>query len=100
VSDGLLADLGHIAVASAVAINVRSAAVPVNPRLLEVASALGKNHLEWALTGGDDHALAATFPRGGALPEGWTVIGAVGPGSGVSVDGQLWTATAGWDHFG
>ena len=100
VSDGLLADLGHIAVASGVAINVRSAAVPVNPRLLEVASALGRNHLEWALTGGDDHALAATFPRGASLPEGWTVIGAVGPGSGVSVDGQLWTATGGWDHFG
>ncbi|MGS0686624.1 thiamine-phosphate kinase [Nakamurella sp. GG22] len=100
VSDGLLADLGHIAAASGVAINVRAAAVPVNPRLVEVASALGKDHLEWALTGGDDHALAATFRRGTALPEGWTVIGAVGPGTGVSVDGQLFTAAGGWDHFG
>ena len=100
VSDGLLADLGHIAAASGVAINVRAAAVPVNPRLVEVASALGKDHLEWALTGGDDHALAATFRRGTALPEGWTVIGAVGPGTGVSVDGQLWAAAGGWDHFG
>ncbi len=100
VSDGLLADLGHIAAASGVAINVRTTALPVNPRLVEVASALGKNHVEWALTGGDDHALAATFPRGTALPGDWTVIGAVGPGSGISVDGTLWTGAAGWDHFG
>ncbi len=100
VSDGLLADLGHIAAASGVAINVRTTALPVNPRLVEVASALGKNHLEWALTGGDDHALAATFPRGADLPDGWTVIGAVGEGSGVSVDGTLWAAVGGWDHFG
>lgn len=100
VSDGLLADLGHIATASGVAINVRTTALPVNARLVEVAAALGRAHLEWALTGGDDHALAATFPRGTALPEGWSVIGAVGAGSGISVDGTLWTGSAGWDHFG
>ena len=42
VSDGLLADLGHIARASGVAINVVTAALQVNPRLVEVASALGR----------------------------------------------------------
>jgi thiamine-monophosphate kinase len=71
----------------------------VNPRLVEVASALGRDHLEWALTGGDDHALAATFPDGALLPPGWTAIGSVTSGSGVSVDGEPWSGQGGWDHF-
>jgi thiamine-monophosphate kinase len=100
VSDGLLADLGHIAQASGVAIDVVTEALPVNPRLVEVASALGRNHLEWALTGGDDHALAATFPHGAQLPPGWTAIGVVSGGAGVCVDGTPWQAAGGWDHFG
>jgi len=100
VSDGLLADLGHIAVSSGVAIDVVTARLPLNPRLVEVASALGRDHLQWALTGGDDHALAATFPHGAVLPPGWTAIGAVRTGSGVTVDGAPWDQPAGWDHFG
>ena len=100
VSDGLLADLGHIADASGVAINVVTSSLPVNPRLVEVASALGRDHLEWALTGGDDHALAATFPRGVQLPADWTAIGSVSDGSGISVNGSPWRAAGGWDHFG
>jgi len=122
VSDGLLADLGHIAGASGVTINVITARLPVNPRLVEVASALGRDHLEWALTGGDDHALAATFPNGAVLPPGWTNIGTVSAGSvssgtagateplgaadprpstgAVTVDGARWEQAAGWDHFG
>ena len=100
VSDGLLADLGHIAHASGVAINVVTSALPVNPRLVEVASALGRDHLEWALTGGDDHALVATFPHGAALPPGWSEIGSVSTGSGVSVNGVAWESAGGWDHFG
>ena len=103
VSDGLLADLGHIARASDVSINVRSAALNVNPRLVEVASALGKDPLEWVLTGGDDHALVATFPAGATLPSGWERIGLVGapgePGPQVTVDGRLHEGAAGWDHF-
>src|SRR6478609_2847889 len=100
VSDGLLADLGHIAHASGVAINVVTSALPVNPRLVEVASALGRDHLEWALTGGDDHALVATFPHGAVLPPGWSEIGSVAAGEGISVNGSLWQASGGWDHFG
>ncbi len=103
VSDGLLADLGHIASASGVGINIRSMAVEVNPRLVEIASALGKNPLEWVLSGGDDHALAATFPSGVALPRGWNPIGSVGPadpaGPAVTVDGGHWDGPEGWDHF-
>ncbi len=103
VSDGLLADVGHIATASQVSINVRSAALEINPRLDEVASALGKNSMDWVLTGGDDHALIATFPEGAVLPPGWTSIGTVGPpgdvGAVVTVDGAPRDQPGGWDHF-
>ena len=63
--------------------------------------------LAWVLTGGEDHALAATFPPGTALPSRWTVIGDVREapegvgvlGAAVLVDGQAWAGPAGWDHF-
>lgn len=103
VSDGLLADLGHIAEASGVSINIRTAALEVNPRLVEVASALGKDPMEWLLSGGDDHPLVATFPHGSSLPPGWQPIGTVGlpgeAGSGVTVDGAIRDEPGGWDHF-
>ncbi len=103
VSDGLLADLGHIAQESNVSINIRRAALDVNPRLVEVASALGKDPMEWVLTGGDDHPLVATFPHGATLPPGWQLIGTVGSigdlGAVVTVDGSERDEPGGWDHF-
>lgn len=99
ISDGLLADLGHVSEASAVAIDVRTIALDVNPRLKEVASALGKDALVWVLTGGDDHALVATFPAGTTLPPPWQVIGSVSEGAGVTVDGQVYDGPTGWDHY-
>jgi thiamine-monophosphate kinase len=98
VSDGLLADLGHIAAASGVAIDIRSTAVDLNPRLVEVAAALGKDPLAWVLTGGDDHALVATFPADTALPAPWEPIGRVSAGAGVTVDGAPYAGEPGWDH--
>jgi thiamine-monophosphate kinase len=98
-SDGLLADLGHIADDSAVSIDVRSAALEVPGRLAEVGSALGKDPMGWLLTGGDDHALVATFPAGTDLPSPWRPIGAVAEGLGVTVDGAVYEADPGWDHF-
>jgi thiamine-monophosphate kinase len=99
VSDGLLADVGHIATASGVAIDLQTSRLEVPARLAEVASALGKDALAWMLTGGDDHALAATFPAGTALPAGWTVVGRVAEGAGVTVDGAAPAEQSGWDHF-
>ena len=68
-----------------------------------VAVATGKDPYVMILTGGEDHALAATFPRTAAIPEGWTVIGTVGavtdPATPVLVDGALWEAPGGYDHF-
>ena len=99
ISDGLLADLGHIAAASGVVIDVRSRAFDVPARLVDVGAALGVDPLQWVLTGGEDHALAATFP--GPLPEGWTEIGTVRAGDpAVLVDGRPYDGPpAGWDHF-
>ncbi len=103
ISDGLLADAAHVAAASGVGIDVVSAAVPLPRRLVDVGSALGADPLHWVLTGGEDHALLATFPPAAAPPEGWTVIGEVregeGEGEGVLVDGRPYEGPAGWDHF-
>lgn len=99
ISDGLLADLGHIAESSNVAIDVRSESVEIPQRLIEVASALGANPRHWVLTGGEDHALAATFPNQRDVPEGWHTIGMVTSGSGVTVDGAMYDQEAGWQHW-
>ena len=98
-SDGLLADAGHVAEASGVGIDVSPATLPVPQRLVDVGSALGVDPLHWVLTGGEDHALVATFPFDVALPAGWAVIGTVREGSGVTVDGRPYDGPGGWDHF-
>ena len=61
----------------------------------------------WLLTGGDDHALAATFPPDALLPFGWLRVGTVQPagaddtdGPAVLVDGRRYDGgPSGWDHF-
>jgi thiamine-monophosphate kinase len=116
VSDGLLADAEHLAVASGVVVAVDRAALaavaldPPGP-LLQVGAALGVDPLAWVLTGGEDHALLATFPASATLPPGWSVIGAVRAadgGPGVLVDGrpaatvaeELGAGGTGHVHFG
>ena len=110
VSDGLLADLGHVAAASRVTIRVHRAALECGPDLTAAADFLltaGAAHpdpVRWVLTGGEDHALAATFPAGTVLPARWSVIGSVadpgGAGHGeVLVDGEPYDTGRGWDHF-
>ena len=138
-SDGLLADLGHVAAASGVRIDLASAALRPAQALLVAARAVdaaarhdscdltgsgsrpaladqpaesqriaavtpAAQALQWMLSGGEDHSLAATFPPGTRLPPRWRVIGAVHsadgrPGHGVVVDGQPWAQAPGWDHF-
>jgi thiamine-monophosphate kinase len=69
-------------------------------RLQAAAAALGgADWLSWALTGGEDHALAAAFPAGPQLPGHWTVIGRVAAGKGVTVDGSRYQGPPGWNHF-
>jgi len=102
VSDGLVADLGHVARASGVQITLELASLTPDGPLLEVASAFGMAALDWVLTGGDDHALAATFPRGVDLPDGFRAIGVVDKADGeptVVVPGQAVSGTGGHRHF-
>ncbi len=115
VSDGLLADLGHIADASGVAIDLDYAALR-DPALESIAAALrsaavpdpaglssaGSNAdaAQWILTGGEDHAFAGTFPADRSLPPGWVAIGRVRAGRGVTVDGVARPGGGGWESFG
>jgi thiamine-monophosphate kinase len=62
VSDGLVADLGHLASASAVRIELTAASLPVDVALVEAGRLLGIDPLTWVAGGGDDHAFAATLP--------------------------------------
>jgi len=99
ISDGLLAEAGHIADESGVAIDVRRDAFEIPEPLTAVGAALGADPLSFMLTGGDDHALLATFPDVGSVPTGWDVVGAVAEGQGVTVDGSPYDGPAGWTHF-
>uniref|UniRef100_UPI00389A4BBB thiamine-phosphate kinase n=1 Tax=Mycobacterium sp. HUMS_1102779 TaxID=3383487 RepID=UPI00389A4BBB len=99
VSDGLVADLGHVAEASGVGLDVSTAALAADRDPLgEAAAAAGADAWSWVLGGGEDHALAACFA--GPVPPGWRVIGRVldGPPR-VLVDGAPWGGYAGWQSF-
>ena len=99
VSDGLMADLGHVAQASGVGIDVSTAALKTDyEELAGAAAATGADAWAWVLGGGEDHALVAAFP--GQTPEGWRVIGHVlaGPPR-VLVDGAQWQGNPGWQSF-
>jgi thiamine-monophosphate kinase len=99
ISDGLVADLNHVADASGVLIDIETARLPGDPELRSAAATLGADWLRWVLTGGEDHALAATFPPGTSLPGHWSVIGTVRPGHGVTLDSRPAEGRNGWDHF-
>jgi thiamine-monophosphate kinase len=99
VSDGLVADAGHIAAASGVAIDIDRSAFELADPMRAVGSALGVDPMQFILGGGDDHAILATFPAGTPLPEGFITIGSVSPGEGVTVDGSAYDGPGGWAHF-
>jgi thiamine-monophosphate kinase len=67
VSDGLVADLGHLAEASGVGIELASDDLPLPAELVEAGLAVGVDPLSWVAGGGDDHAFAATMPSEAAL---------------------------------
>ncbi|QHG63095.1 thiamine-phosphate kinase [Pseudomonas putida] len=107
ISDGLLADCGHIAKASGVALEVNLAQVPVSPAL---EAFLGHDEARLAaLTGGDDYVLAFTLPPAAlaALTDlGFAevhVIGRVLEGQGVTLrdsQGQdITPVQRGYQHF-
>ena len=97
VSDGLIADAGHIADGSGVAIDIERDAFELAEPMRAVGSALGVDPMQFILGGGDDHAILATFPAGTDLPEGFTVIGSVCEPAlrGVTVDGAAYDGAEG-----
>jgi thiamine-monophosphate kinase len=99
VSDGLVSDAGHVAHASGVRLALATHELPPEQALLDVGAALGEDPLSWILTGGDDHAVLATFPASVALPSGWRAVGVVEAGDGVTVDGKEYALPGGHAHF-
>ena len=99
VSDGLVADLGHIARASGVGIDLAWDALGADhDALASAATTSGDGPVGLGARGGEDHALVATFP--GPPPVGWRVIGQAldGPPR-VLIDGERWHGDAGWQSF-
>lgn len=103
VSDGLLADAAHIAVASGVSLDITTASFEIPEPLHAIAAALGTDPVEFILGGGDDHPLLACFPDADSVPEGWQTIGTVSEtgldGPVVTVDGAPYEGSTGWTHF-
>lgn len=87
VSDGLVLDASRMAAASGVTIALESSSLGT-----DIAS---------ALSGGEDHALLATFPPSRALPAGFVRVGVVQAraGDAVLVDGRPYDGRAGWDPY-
>lgn len=117
VSDGLAADLGHVARNSGVKIRLRTGEIPVMAGVGEVANAIGADPVSFAISGGEDYVLALTIPQerfeeaDTALIEATgfelIAIGAVEPagaGSGFVIleneDGSRSEPPSGHDHFG
>lgn len=111
ISDGLLADLGHILEASGVGARLQYAKIPVISGLETRRDELPIR--EAVLGGGDDYELCFTAPgynraKIGLLAEQLnlplTRIGVIEAGKGIFVEGkdgeQLRIRRAGFDHFG
>jgi thiamine-monophosphate kinase len=110
ISDGLLADLGHICTASGVGVDIEAALLPRSSALLDLYDETSALH--FALSGGDDYELCFTVPAQ-RLAEvqsdlsrigcGVTKIGRVVEGDSVRVRGtdNAWLTTndRGWEHF-
>lgn len=106
ISDGLLADCGHIAAASAVRLQVELEKLPLSRPLVDFLGLEGARAA--ALNGGDDYVLAFTLPAAELAPlqaAGWPlqVVGQVVAGQGVALldaGGQdITPGIRGYQHF-
>ncbi len=115
-SDGLLADLGHVCAASGVGASIDLESLPTSPALARFRAEL---RWPWQACGGDDYELCFTAPparreaiaqaleAAGAVPA--TRIGRIEPGTGIESgtgvralrpDGSPWMPAApGYRHF-
>lgn len=100
VSDGLIADAGHIARASGVALRIDLDALPLSPAAQHWAGAQADHASALAAlaSGGDDYEVVCTGPA--PIP-GFTVIGEVTAGAGIAVvcgGRQVDVGPGGWRH--
>ncbi|MGB2115842.1 MAG: thiamine-phosphate kinase [Porticoccaceae bacterium] len=59
ISDGLVADLGHLSKASGVTASINSQSLPIHA---DIRKDYAQQCMSWALTGGDDYQLCFTLP--------------------------------------
>ncbi|MGV9183935.1 thiamine-phosphate kinase [Arcanobacterium canis] len=103
VSDGLIKDVGRMADASGVWVDIDHQTITrlVGP-IAVAAGRLSADRSVWAYTGGEDHGFVGTVANGGAIPEGFIRIGSVrgaALGGRVTVAGVPFDGDGGWDHF-
>lgn len=108
VSDGLVTDVGRVAAASGVAVDLDGTVLRERYAAGPLSLVLGAQEaLHQVLAGGEEHSLVATFADAASVPvtdeEPWRLIGRVleaglqGPV--VTVDGAVPDRASGWDHF-
>lgn len=101
VSDGLVLDASRIAAASGVTIAFSVELIEAEAETLRgIDAATGRRALDFVLSGGEDHALFATFPPG-SVPEGFRVIGSVEAAGdiAVTIGGEAYLHSGGWDPY-
>lgn len=103
-SDGLLADARHIATSSGVVLDLDRSLLGGDDEVEAMARNFGLDMWEWVLTGGEDHALLATFAPGAEVPAAFRRIGKVsealdGSEGLVLVDGSVHRGPGGHEHF-
>ena len=103
VSDGLLADLGHILEASGTGARIDTGRIPM---MAELVALKAENARDLALGAGDDYELCITIPPEtfGTLDDSvareLTVIGEITSEPGLQLSGPVSGVIQGYEHFG
>ena len=103
ISDGLLADLGHILDASGAGARIDTGRIPM---MAELVALKGENARDLALGAGDDYELCITIPPEtfGTLDDSvareLTVIGEITSEPGLQLSGPVSGVIQGYEHFG
>lgn len=103
ISDGLLIDAGHIALASGVTLHLQSTLIEKAEgfaALHQLAQEFGTGEssgMDFVLSGGEDHVLLVTTSTPEKC-EGFIEVGRVEQGVGVLLDGKVVSGEAGYQH--